>query len=78
MIGDAPAPTSTALPADPNELFKAWLEQAVAAGVAEPHAMTSSTVDEQGVPDARVLVLKDLDARGWAFASTKSSVKGER
>jgi pyridoxine/pyridoxamine 5'-phosphate oxidase len=38
--------------------------------------MTLSTVDADGMPDARVLVLKDVDERGWAFASTRSSVKG--
>lgn len=65
-----------ALPSDPVEFFTDWIERAVAAGVAEPHAMTLSTVDESGIPDARVLVLKDLDARGWAFGSTKSSTKG--
>lgn len=40
--------------------------------------MTLSTVDEGGAPDARVLVLKDVDERGWAFASTTSSVKGDQ
>lgn len=40
--------------------------------------MTLSTVDPHGVPDARVVVLKDVDADGWAFASTKTSAKGSQ
>lgn len=59
-------------------LFLEWLEGARCAGVAEPHAMTLSTVDQDGVPDARMLVLEDVDERGWAFASTKSSMKGSQ
>lgn len=66
------------LPADPVELFLAWLDEAVAVGVPEPRAMTLSTVDGDGVPDARVLVLKDVSEIGWAFASTASSRKGQQ
>ena len=78
LAGVAPELEIEALPSNPVELFGEWFEQAVAAGVAEPHAMTLSTVDDHGVPDARVLVLKDLDERGWAFASTQSSRKGKQ
>lgn len=56
-------------------LFLDWLEDARQREVAEPHAMTLSTVDSEGVPDARVLVLKDVGANGWAFASTRTSAK---
>lgn len=63
---------------DPETLFLRWLQTAVDAGVAEPHAMTLSTVDNVGVPDARVLILKDVDRRGWAFASTRSSAKASQ
>lgn len=79
-----PALTGTAperedqFPADPVEMFVQWLEQALAAGVPEPHAMTVSTVDVDGIPDARVQVLKDVDERGWAFASESSSRKGHQ
>jgi pyridoxamine 5'-phosphate oxidase len=38
--------------------------------------MTLSTVDESGRPDARVLLLKDVDASGWHFATSKGSPKG--
>ncbi|MEW2548393.1 pyridoxal 5'-phosphate synthase [Streptomyces sp. NPDC047002] len=66
-------------PAAPEELFVTWLRGALAAGVREPHAMTLSTVDAEGHPDARVLILKNLentDAGGWQFAVHAGSPKG--
>jgi pyridoxamine 5'-phosphate oxidase len=65
-----------ALPEDPAELFGGWLRQAVEDGVPEPHAMTLSTSDPTGAPDARTLILKDLDDEGWWFATNAESVKG--
>lgn len=76
LTGEPPPLDPHALPEDPVALFLDWLEGARRAGVPEPHAMTVSTVDPSGVPDARVLVLKDVDQSGWAFASTRTSVKG--
>lgn len=78
LTGVEPAIDLAALPADPVDLFQSWFQHALEVGVAEPHAMTLSTVDDQGMPDARVLVLKDVDSGGWAFASTKSSIKGQQ
>ncbi|GAA3737430.1 pyridoxal 5'-phosphate synthase [Streptomyces tremellae] len=63
-------------PATPDELFVTWLRGALAAGVREPHAMTLSTVDAEGHPDARVLILKMVDADGWQFAVHAESPKG--
>lgn len=62
----------------PEEQFRLWLASAIDAGVAEPHAMTLSTVDADGDVDARVLLLKNLDARGWQFASSARSAKGRQ
>lgn len=62
----------------PEQQFLRWLGAAVAAGVTEPHAMTLSTVDEDGLPDARVLLLKDLSAAGWCFATSRTSEKGRQ
>ena len=76
LSGSAPSLDLRALPEDPVMLFLQWLAVAQDHQVAEPHSMTLSTVDADGVPDARVLVLKDVDERGWAFASTRSSIKG--
>jgi pyridoxamine 5'-phosphate oxidase len=67
-----------ATPAHPNGLFVSWLEEAVAAGVVEPHAMTLSTVDADGMPDLRVLLLKDVDDKGWQFATDADSAKGRQ
>lgn len=67
-IGDAPA--------EPLPLFVEWIEQAARAGVPEPHAMTISTVDAQGAPRARVLILKAIDETGWHFAASSVSQKG--
>jgi pyridoxamine 5'-phosphate oxidase len=66
------------VPAGPHDLFTQWLHDAVEAGVPEPHAMTLSTCDPDGTPDARVLILKDLDERGWWFASNAASAKGQQ
>ncbi|MGB3376942.1 MAG: pyridoxamine 5'-phosphate oxidase family protein [Microbacterium sp.] len=76
LSGQAPSLDLEALPDDPFALFGEWFDIARQADVPEPHAMTLATVDLDGVPDARVLVLKDVDERGWAFASTRSSTKG--
>ncbi|MEV7283315.1 pyridoxal 5'-phosphate synthase [Streptomyces sp. NPDC093252] len=65
-------------PADPVALFLDWLRAAVAAGVPDPHAMTLSTVGEDGLPDARVLILKNVDDDGWQFAVHGSSPKGRQ
>lgn len=64
------------LPDDPAELFSRWLREAVEDGVPEPHAMTLSTSDTAGAPDARVLILKDLNDEGWWFATSAESAKG--
>jgi pyridoxamine 5'-phosphate oxidase len=76
FAGLIPEFDADALPADPAELFGQWLRSAVDDGVAEPHAMTVSTSDAAGAPDARVLILKDLDAQGWWFATDSNGVKG--
>lgn len=64
--------------ADPTALFRVWLLEAIQAGVVEPHAMTLATCDSTGLPDARVLILKDLDADGFWFASSSDSAKGRQ
>jgi pyridoxamine 5'-phosphate oxidase len=67
-----------AAPHDPADLFLDWLRHAIRVGVPEPHAMVLSTVDRDGVPDARVLILKDLDVRGFHFAISAASRKGRQ
>lgn len=62
----------------PQDQFIIWLREAIAAGIMEPHAMTLATVDAEGRPDARVLILKDIDERGWHFATSRTSPKGQQ
>ncbi|KJQ55589.1 pyridoxamine 5'-phosphate oxidase family protein [Microbacterium sp. SA39] len=76
LTGVAPEWDLDALPAEPTVLFHEWMLRAAADGVAEPHTATLATVDAEGVPDARTLILKGIDGSGWAFASTRSSRKG--
>jgi pyridoxamine 5'-phosphate oxidase len=74
--GELPGFEPAATPADPVTCFLCWLNAAVAAGVREPQAMTLSTIGEDGVPSARVLLLKNIDADGWQFAVHGASPKG--
>src|SRR5271155_6262555 len=59
----------------PAEQFAAWLGEAIDAGVPEPHAMTLSTVDADGGPNARMLILKGLHDGAWQFATSNVSRK---
>jgi len=78
LTGTPPALHPDAVPDDPLALFLNWITAAAEAGVAEPHAATLATADADGTPDARTLILKDVDERGWAFAGTRSSAKGRQ
>jgi pyridoxamine 5'-phosphate oxidase len=73
-----PAFDTETAPGEPRELFSLWLREAIEADIREPHAMTLSTVDATGAPDARVLILKNLDERGWHFASSNAGRKGRQ
>lgn len=64
------------LPDNPATLFLDWLEHAAAGGQLAPHAACLSTSGAAAVPNARFLILKDLDDRGWQFASHRTSPKG--
>lgn len=75
LIGAPPPLEPADLPLDPVTLFRAWIIAAAGEGVPEPLAATLATVDEDGLPDSRTLILKDVDERGWAFAGTRSSRK---
>lgn len=64
-------------PEQPHELFAAWLRDA-AEHVLAPHAVTLSTVDADGAPDARVMILRGWGADGFALASSAHSPKGQQ
>lgn len=65
------------LPKNPETLFLKWLYEAIEENVHEPHAMTVSTVDANGAPDARILILKNVSDNRWFFASSSESKKGQ-
>ncbi|MFJ2090097.1 pyridoxal 5'-phosphate synthase [Streptomyces sp. NPDC087901] len=73
---ELPAFDPAAAPRAPLPLFHAWFAEAVAAGQAEPHTMTLATVDAEGLPDVRTLMVHDADERGWHFATHATSAKG--
>ncbi|ALX48306.1 pyridoxine/pyridoxamine 5'-phosphate oxidase [Lentibacillus amyloliquefaciens] len=78
LVGPFPDFHTNDLPKYPSDLFVEWLNFAIEEGVHEPHAMTLSTVDEAGAPDARVLILKDVKINRWYFATSGTSRKGEQ
>lgn len=63
-------------PVDPGTLFTEWLADAAGSGVAMPHAGVLSTADAAGHVSGRTLILKDLSAQQWYFATRASSPKG--
>ena len=63
-------------PSDPFDLFTRWFDEAVAAAIPEPNAMTLATVDAAGRPTARIVLMKGVDARGVVFHTNYDSRKG--
>ena len=61
---------------EPLTLFNAWLKDASAAEPRDPTAMTLATVDPDGVPNARMVLLKGADERGFVFYTNMDSQKG--
>lgn len=63
--------------ADPIAQFTCWLREAAEAGLIEPNAMTLATIDPDGRPSARMVLLKGLDERGFVFFTNYESRKGQ-
>ena len=61
---------------DPLAQFAAWLEQAIAARLPEPNAMTLATVGADGRPSTRIVLIKGYDARGIVWYTNYESRKG--
>lgn len=74
------APAAPARPSTetPQALFLQWFADAVDAALPEPHAATLSTVDADGLPDARTLLVKDVTEAGWWFSGDDRSPKGRQ
>jgi pyridoxamine 5'-phosphate oxidase len=64
------------LDADPFRQFGVWYEEARAEGVPFPEACTVATTTRAGRPAARMVLLKEFDARGFVFATNYESRKG--
>lgn len=64
--------------AEPMGQFYRWWEQAVQAEIDEVNAMTLATVDADSMPDARIVLLKGVDAAGFHFYSNYNSRKGKQ
>jgi len=68
---------SAARKPDPLKVFEAWLEQARTTETNDPSAMSLATVDGEGLPDCRMVLLNGLDERGFVFFTNMQSAKGE-
>jgi len=62
---------------EPLRLFAAWFEEAALAEEAEANAMSVATVDQDGMPNVRMVLLKGFDERGFVFYSNQASQKGQ-
>lgn len=63
---------------DPLALFADWLAEAVKSEVNDPNAMALATVDGDGLPDVRMVLLKDAGADGFVFYTNLGSAKGRQ
>ena len=62
---------------EPFALFGAWLKDAEASEVNDPNAVAVATVDENGLPNVRMVLLKGYDSRGFVFYTNFESQKGQ-
>ena len=61
---------------DPIEQFESWLAQAVAGGITDPTAMVLATVEAEGRPWQRMVLLKDFGHSGFVFYTQAGSFGG--
>ena len=62
---------------EPMRLFAEWLEEATKSEPNDPNAMSVATVDADGLPDVRMVLLKGFDAQGAVFYTNMESQKGK-
>ncbi len=65
------------LNANPLAQFEVWLQQSLDAGIPDPTAMVVATVNAEGVPSQRIVLLKKADARGFVFYTNYQSRKSQ-
>lgn len=63
--------------ADPLHQFERWFAQALSAQIREPNAMTLATIDPDGRPSARIVLIKGIDEQGVSFFTNYQSRKGQ-
>ncbi|WP_420408576.1 pyridoxamine 5'-phosphate oxidase [Hoeflea sp.] len=61
---------------EPYRLFASWLEEATASELNDPNALALATVDSDGMPNVRMVLLKGFDERGFVFYTNFESQKG--
>jgi pyridoxamine 5'-phosphate oxidase len=61
---------------EPLRLFAAWFEEATRSEPRDPTAMSLATVDADGLPNVRMVLMKGFDERGWVFFTNVDSQKG--
>jgi pyridoxamine 5'-phosphate oxidase len=61
---------------EPLRLWQAWFNEAVKSEPRDPNAMSLATVDPDGMPDVRTVLLKGIDERGFVFYTNTESQKG--
>lgn len=61
---------------DPFPLFRSWMAEAEEAEPADPEAMALATVDADGLPNVRMILLKGADSQGFVFYTNCESAKG--
>ncbi|MEQ1521817.1 MAG: pyridoxamine 5'-phosphate oxidase, partial [Aestuariivirga sp.] len=62
---------------DPFQIFADWLADAEKSEPNDPNGMALATVDEEGLPNVRMVLLKDADERGFVFYTNYESQKGQ-
>ncbi len=76
MTDDSAPPPRQAATDDPIGLFRAWLAEAEASEPSNPNAMALATATADARPSVRMVLLKDVDARGFVFYTNLESRKG--
>jgi len=63
------------IPAEPFDLLRVWLKEALESGLLEPNAVALATVNSDGQPSVRAVLLRDMDERGFVFFTNYESQK---
>ena len=63
---------------NPIDQFTEWWQEAIAAEIDEVNAMTLATASADGIPDARIVLLKEYDPKGFVFFTNYTSTKGHQ